>query len=56
MSKSFGWKLLVSLDTYWIFQEYRLFAKFTIEMIENNTGLLLKYVDLSRKSINKNEI
>ena len=39
----------------WMFEEYPVFANFTIGMIGNDTGLLLKSADLSRKPINKHE-
>ena len=47
LSQSFNWKHPVSFDMRFFFsRSTRFFANFTIEMIGNETGLLLEFVDL----------
>ena len=56
LSHKFSVESFQSLSTCVQFsRNTRIFANFTIEMIGNETGLLLQFVDLSRKLTNNSE-
>ena len=55
ITQSFNWNYRFSLGVCEIFQEYPIFANFTIGMIGNETGHSLKCPKLYGKFINKNE-